>query len=173
MVIFFLWNLVSNFTLFSREKGWNFLPFHSFREMKVKNLKSRSESEIKMTRDREVKFQKNLENRDSRRSLYQGFGFWTSSPPAGVDVDYFNNKIPLKDVAATSPNPFLTPTDDSNSATVWDFVRFLVLIVLIDTTGTSEAETSWGLTFVVGMATFLGGLAHFGESRTKRESPEL
>ena len=62
---------------FSREKGWNFCPFHSFREMKVKwkwleieiekwkwnKNDSRSRSEISK------KFSRILENRDSRRAL--------------------------------------------------------------------------------------------------------
>ena len=69
---------------------------------------------------------------------YQGFTS-TSWPPARVDVDYFNIQIPLKDVAATSPNPFLT---DNSVHFVYFFVQILVFVVLINTTGTSEAETT-------------------------------
>ena len=70
----------------------------------------------------------------------QGFGFLTSSPPACVD--YFNNQIPLKDVAATSPNPFLTDNFALYVLFVCEFVQILVFVVLINTTGTSEAETT-------------------------------
>ena len=59
-----------------------------------------------------------------------------------MDVDYFNNKIPLKDVAATSPNPFLTDNFALYVLFVCEFVQILVFVVLINTTGTSEAETT-------------------------------
>ena len=74
----FLWNLVSNFTLLSREKGWNYFPFTFFEKWKWNSndwkSRSRSESEIKMTRDREVKFEIFLENsRESRLSQVTGW----------------------------------------------------------------------------------------------------
>ena len=51
--------------------------------------------------------------------------------------------------------------------------NIMVFVVVINTTGTFEAETSWGSSFVVEMATLSFGLTHFGESRTKRKLPEL
>ena len=59
--LIFLWNSVSNFTLFLVKKCEIFFPITLFEKwMWNKNdWKSRSRSEIKMTRDREVKFQKN------------------------------------------------------------------------------------------------------------------
>ena len=79
MVKFFMNLGVKFHFFFSREKGWNFCPFHSFREMKVKwkwleieiekwkwnknDSRSRSRSEISK------KFSRILENRDSRWSL--------------------------------------------------------------------------------------------------------
>ena len=68
---------------------------------------------------------------------YQGFTS-TSWPPARVDVDYFNIQIPLKDC---SPNPFLTDNFPLFFLFVCDFVQIMVFVVLINTTGTSEAET--------------------------------
>ena len=60
----FSWILVSNFTLIFSRKGVNFFFFILFEKRKWnKNdwkSRSRSESEIKMTRDREVKYKKNL-----------------------------------------------------------------------------------------------------------------
>ena len=61
-MVFFLWNLVSNFTFFSREKGWYFFPFTLFEKLKWNRnyWKLRSRSEI---------WKKILENsRESRLS---------------------------------------------------------------------------------------------------------
>ena len=82
-----------NFTLFSREKEWNLICFHFFREMKSEkifpfilfekwkvkwffvSLFSRSESEIRIPRDRdrEVKFQKKSREFSRNETLA---GYW-------------------------------------------------------------------------------------------------
>ena len=112
---------MQNFTLFSREKGWNLKCFHFFREMKSEtnipftlfekwkvkwffvSLFSRSKSEIKIPRDRdwEVKFEK--KSREfSRNDTLAGYWLegWTlvkealRPPPPSTPVGCHWNRRP-------------------------------------------------------------------------------
>ena len=93
------WKKYICFHFYPRSKKWNVLAFTLFEKCKVKRFCfhsfSRSESEIKMTRDREVKFQKNSREFSRIETLA---GHWIS-----LDPQSSAEMISSRDVVSTSP----------------------------------------------------------------------